>query len=103
MPGDILIRLKAWPGCTGNHVCMYVGSEIVKEVYNSHLKGTDADKGAPAATAKWYSGHYNGGNPPNKGYAPCLGDTKYAHADTKMKVFRCVSPQKSTKYTKLVK
>lgn len=98
-PGDILIRLKAWQGVTGNHVCMYVGKDTAKDVYNRCLKGTDADKGAP--TGAWVSSHLNGGNPPDKGYAPCIGDAKYAGANTKMRVYRCVKPQKSTKYKNL--
>jgi hypothetical protein len=100
-PGDVLIRMKAWDGSKGNHVCMYIGNAIAKEVYRAKLQGTDADKGAPTSTTRWYSGHLNGGNPPDKGYAPCLGDAKYAHADTVMHVFRCVKPQRSKKYADL--
>lgn len=96
-PGDILIHLERWQSTKSNHVCMYVGKSTAKEVYASWLKGTDADKGAP--TGAWVSAHRNGGNPPNKGYAPCIGDAKYAYADKTMHVFRCVKPQGSTKYT----
>ena len=102
-PGDVLIRLKTWPGVTSNHVCMYVGESIAQEVYKKALKGTDADKGAPASDATWVSGHYAGGNPPDKGYAPCIGNAKYAGANKKMHVFRCVKPQGSSKYKNLGK
>jgi hypothetical protein len=78
---------------------MYVGSAIASEVYGSHLKGTDADKGEP--TGAWVSGHLAGGNPPDKGYSPCIGDAKYAGAKTSARVFRCVKPQHSAKYTGL--
>lgn len=98
-PGDILIRLKAWEGVSGNHVCMFVGSAIAEEVYETRLRGTDADKGKP--TGAWVSGHLAGGNPPDKGYAPCIGNAEYAGARTSARVFRCVKPQKSTKYTNL--
>lgn len=101
-PGDVLARSKKWAGVSSNHVCMYIGDEIAKLAYAKHLKGTDADKGAPTSTTRWMSGHLNGGNPPNRGYAPCLGDRKYAHADTKMKVWRYVGKKKSSKYTGLL-
>jgi hypothetical protein len=81
---------------------MYIGNAIAKEVFKKHLDGTDADKGAPASDTRWYSGHLAGGNPPDEGYAPCLGNAKYAHADTQMHVFRCVDPEKSRKYTGLL-
>lgn len=98
-PGDILIRVKGIEGATGNHVVMYVGNATAKDVYEKCLKGTNADKGAPRSDAAWVSAHLNGGNPPDKGYAPCVGNKSYAHADTKMRVFRCIKPQKSNKHT----
>lgn len=98
-PGDILIRLKVWQGVSGNHVCMFVGKDIALEIYKANLKGTDADKGTP--TGNWVSGHLAGGNPPNKGYAPCIGNASYAGAKTSARVFRCIKPQKSNKYTNL--
>ncbi len=101
-PGDILIRIKGYDKATSNHVCMYVGKTIAQEIYKNYVQGTDGDKGKPYETATWMSGHLNGGNPPNKGYAPCLGNAAYAGANKLMKVFRCIKPQKSTKYTKIV-
>jgi hypothetical protein len=71
------------------------------EIYNSYLKYTDADKGTPTSDAAWVSAHLAGGNPPDEGYAQCIGSKKYAHADKKMHVFRCVKPQHSTKYTSI--
>ncbi len=97
-PGDILIRVKGIDGAKGNHVCMYVGNAIAQAVYDDFLKGTDADKGAPKTDATFVSAHLAGGNPPNKGYAPCIGNKSYAGADTKMRVFRCVKPEHSKKY-----
>jgi hypothetical protein len=100
-PGDVLVRVKGTDGATGNHICMYVGHDLVMEIYNSYLKYTDADKGTPTSDAAWVSAHLAGGNPPDEGYAPCIGSKKYAHADKKMHVFRCVKPQHSTKHTSI--
>lgn len=52
-PGDIVIST--------HHTCMYVGSEIPKEVYEESLKGTDADYGVPKDSAVWVSGGWHAG------------------------------------------
>lgn len=98
-PGDVLIRVKGVDGAKSNHVSVYVGHDTASEIYSKHLKGTDADKGAPASDAAWASAFLSGGNPPDKGYAPCIGNAKYASVDKTMHVFRCVNPQGSDKYT----
>lgn len=84
-PGDILLGDKK-KGV--NHVFMYVGPEIAQEVYESTLKGTDADMGAP--TGEWVSSHARYGG---SGAALCISEWKTASAGSKhYKVFRCTKP-----------
>ena len=81
-PGDVLIRLKGMAGAEKNHVCMYVGHEIIMDVYENELKGTDADVGKPDASAAWVSSSFANGS--ERGRAPGMGKD----GDTHMFVFR---------------
>ena len=49
-PGDIVI--------SNTHTCMYVGNKIPGQVYETYLKGTDADYGKPGSNHKWVSGSW---------------------------------------------
>ena len=95
-PGDILIRVTgSSPKAKSDHVCMYVGHDIIMEVYENVLKGTDADVGEPDAKAAWVSSSFsNGMSGGNRGRAPGMGKD----GDTAMNVFRCVDPQHSSTY-----
>ena len=84
MPGDVLIRIKGLAGAKRNHVCMYVGHEMIMDVYNNVLKGTDADVGKPSSKAAWVSSSFQNGT--SRGRAPGMGKD----GDTHMYVFRYV-------------
>ena len=96
-PGDILVRVNGIEGQTIDHSCMYVGHDIAMQVYNTYLKGTDADVGEPTADTCFMSAH----GTPNKTAAPCIGNAKWAYADKRMTVFRCVDPENSMKWANL--
>ena len=95
-PGDILIRIegtttykkngKTYKAAT-SHTCVYVGEKIATSVYNSQLKGTDADKGAPGSSRVFVSAHKSTKNSAKRS-AACLETAKQAYADTRMIVFR---------------
>ncbi len=95
-PGDILIRIagttsykkngKTYKAAT-SHTCVYVGAKIASSVYNSSLKGTDADKGAPGSSRVFVSAHKSTKNSAKRS-AACLETAKQAYADTRMIVFR---------------
>ena len=83
-PGDIVV--------TGNHIWMYVGHDIIMEVYNNYLRGTDADKGVPAASSAWVSGSYH------TSFSACICTRKQALASSGT-VYRCVSPQQKVVFS----
>ena len=69
LPGDILAYYGGTVNgkkITGLHVCMYVGNDIITDVYNAYVKGTDGDVGKPVSGAKYVSAHSGGGNLKNK-------------------------------------
>jgi hypothetical protein len=75
---------------------MYVGHDIIMEVYENLLKGTDADVGVPDENAAWVSSSFsNGLSGGNRGRAPGMG----RDGDTAMNVFRCIAPQYSKTYS----
>ena len=89
LPGDILAYYGGTVNgkkITGLHVCMYVGGDIVKDVYNDYVKGTDGDVGKPVSGAKYVSAHSGGGNLNNKqngiggSGAPCMDTARTAYA-----------------------
>jgi hypothetical protein len=96
-PGDILVRVKGIDGQSIDHSCMYVGHDIAMQVYNTYLKGTDADLGEPTADTCFMSAH----GTPNKTAAPCIGNAGWAYADKRSTVFRCVDPENSSKWANL--
>lgn len=87
-PGDVC--------STDGHVAMYIGEEIVSQVYESTLKGTDADLGKPDANQVWaQASNQNRGNDSHPlSRPPCL-DTGVS---PNMEVYRCVKPDGSDKY-----
>ena len=100
-PGDILIRTtKTAPGTSYNHVCVYVGQTLAMAAYNTYIKGTDGDKGTPTTASTFVSAHKSAGNK-KKAAAACIGNAKYAHADSRMMVFRLKTNQNSLKYSAL--
>lgn len=65
-PGDILI--------CDDHTMAYVGMEAVQEGYESFIKGTDGDVGAPAADDAFVSGSISRGGDSGPGSrAPAIG------------------------------
>ena len=103
-PGDVLIRVTSmkdkYPNTKQNHTCVYVGTATALAVYNSYIKGTDGDLGAPTSDACFVSAHRSRGNKKNAS-AACIGNASFAHADSRMVVFRCVNPNNSIKYSYL--
>lgn len=93
-PGDVLLRVDGEEGQTIDHSCVYVGHEIIEQVYSAYLKGTDADLGEPPVDSCFVSAH----GTPNKTAAPCIGNASWAYADKRMTVFRCVEPEGSSKW-----
>ena len=87
MPGDIVV--------SGHHICMYVGTRIAQEVYESTLAGTEADVGRPDDNFVWVSAHYNRGENAPKNAALCIGGRSYAQpglAQGPGYIYRCVNP-----------
>ena len=85
LPGDIVV--------SDIHVCMYVGAKIPIEIYNTKLKGTDADVGKPGADALWVSAHYKRGFNKERNAAACICNEKKASPSYKRPVvYRCVKP-----------
>ena len=103
-PGDVLIRVTSmkdkYPNTKQNHTCVYVGTATALAVYNSYIKGTDGDLGAPTSDACFVSAHRSRGNKKNAS-AACIGNASFAHADSRMVLFRCVNPNNSIKYSYL--
>ena len=103
-PGDVLIRTTnmkdKYPNTKTNHTCIYVGNATALAVYNSYIKGTDGDLGAPTSDAAFVSAHRSRDNI-KKASAACIGNASFAHADTRMVVFRCTNPNNSIKYSYL--
>ena len=80
-PGDI--ASSNW------HLCMYVGDDVPGEVYEEHLKGTDADLGAPKEGENWVSSHWIMSS------ALCIGDREFAGVEDDFRVYRYVGPSKA--------
>ena len=103
-PGDVLIRVTGmkdkYPNTKYNHTCVYVGTDTAMAVYNTYIKGTDGDLGAPTPDACFVSAHRSRDNI-NKASAACIGNAAFAHADNRMVVFRCTNPNNSIKYSYL--
>ena len=65
---------------------MYVGHDIVQEIYKKHLKGvSDADVGSPTDNSSWVSAHYYSYG----SSALCIGSAGYAGVSDSFKIFRC--------------
>lgn len=74
LPGDILIHRS------GNfHVCIYVGNEIVQDVYRAYVQGTDGDVGVPYDDAMYVSGHSGGSLTAKRSGAPSMDTAKTAY------------------------
>ncbi|MDO4399597.1 MAG: RICIN domain-containing protein [Coriobacteriia bacterium] len=103
-PGDVLIRVTSmkdkYPNTKQNHTCVYVGNATALAVYNSYIRGTDGDLGAPTSDACFVSAHRSRDNKKNAS-AACIGNASFAHADSRMVVFRCVNANNSIKYSYL--
>ena len=89
LPGDILAYYGGTVNgkkITGLHVCMYVGDDIVSDVYKAYVKGTDGDVGKPVSGARYVSAHSGSGNLNNKhngiggSGAPCMDTARTAYA-----------------------
>ena len=86
LPGDVLLVIHG-NGKSSNHVWMYVGEEIARDVYDSCLAGTDADKGAP--TGAWVQAHaYNKSAPSIEG-----PNNNYSKSPNPVRIYRCTSPE----------
>lgn len=93
-PGDVMIAANK----NGNdiwHVMMYVGKDIAKEVYRTHLKGGDADLGTPKGN--FVSAHWGSGLSSTRNAALCICDGAWSLADHgsysgQWEIFRCVKP-----------
>ena len=101
-PGDILVH--------NDHVLMYVGTSIAKDIYRDYLKGTDADTGTP--NGPWLSSHLgNGGvNSSHKGAALGIGNAKWGLVTWKghngkrvFKIYRCVKPDNGRRHGQAIK
>ena len=115
-PGDILVCRNSSNGKIGysnakDHVLIYVGKDIPKEIYRRYLKGTDADRGYPTKGSVFVSAHGGGSMSNTKNgiggsAAPCITDAQgsylslncYKHR--KIAVVRAVKPpaHKTSKY-----
>lgn len=92
-PGDIIIR--------SGHVYMYVGHEIIEQIYENVVKGTDGDLGSDAAYDESYVYTESSLSKNQTSYgadarAPCFSCHTPDQAD--YRVYRCVNPENSDKY-----
>lgn len=90
-PGDVFVM--------NGHIKMYIGNEILQQVYDTVIKGTDGDLGAPTSDMVYCEASIGSGQGSPDSRAPCYSNWMCA-ADNRdpYQVFRCVQPDESDEF-----
>lgn len=90
-PGDVFVM--------NGHIKMYIGNEILQQVYDSVIKGTDGDLGAPTSDMVYCEASIGHGQGSPDSRAPCYSNWMCADDNRDpYQVFRCVQPDNSDEF-----
>lgn len=91
-PGDVFVM--------NGHIKMWVGNDIIQQVYESTVKGTDGDLGAPTDDMVYCEASIGHGQGSADSRAPCFSNWMCSDDNRDpYQVFRCVDPDESDEFS----